>query len=68
MVKQTVMMTRLGESGVGIPKIGYTVFIRNPINIRMTRLSPAENSVLRIIPCLDNLRIWRRKNPGINER
>jgi len=47
-----VMMKDKLESGLEIPKKGYTVFINNPMNIKVAILNPTVYNIVSILPSL----------------
>ena len=56
------------DNGLAIPKNGYIVFIKNPINIRLARLNPTvykRTGPLRSIPSRSNKR--SKRMPGTNK-
>ena len=52
------------EIGFGIPRGGYSVFMKKPINIKNATLNPTEYKRVSVVFNLFNLSIWRINNPG----
>ena len=56
------------EIGFGIPRGGYSVFMKKPINIKNATLNPTEYRTVSIVLTLFDFSICRINNPGTNVR
>ena len=56
------------EIGFEIPRGGYNIFIKKPVNIKKAMLNPTEYRIISIVLSLFDLSIWRINNPGMRVR
>ncbi len=52
------------EIGFENPKAGYSIFMKNPVNITKAILSPSEYKIVSIVFNLFSFRFWRINTPG----